>query len=574
MFRFKKVTSTIAIPLILTSYSNFLHAEDYIATPMVKIPAGSFMMGNEGGDPATMPIHSVSVEAFQMSKYMITVAEFKKFAEDTGFVKEATCNDFIDSEGLRGPTYQGSGKWDKHRYTYSDYQPIVCISWQDANAYAKWLSNKTGIKYRLPTEQEWEYAAKANTTTRYFWGDDPMLSQACKYGNFADNTGEHTNNKLYGLSNAGWIGGVNCDDGEAYNAIVGLYRPNPFGLYDMLGNVSQFVNACYSENGYQKHIKATNNDCEFIVHRGGNWHYPAEPASTRGRFKRTGWNVGTGQGFRLAVSGHANNNLPSAEDFEKQLKNAQSQHLANRTKLLNAPQSVKIIKTEKQTFNLSWEPSKDERITAYEIYRANSSNAHLYGGIYSKHYTKVKTVPSEKYNVNVNVSDQGGSFIVVSVSNQQRSLPSKPAVNVIEPKIIELPGQFDMQHATNLVNVKMYHFEATDKLPETYNLFKTNKNTDKSEVSATFKVNIKKSGWYQLNYSGRTFHEGEFFKLWQENRLVGSIEFNAKVDDKVSTRHKVYLEAGNPSLEITVMRDKFDRWGLGWLKFSEINGHL
>ncbi|NVK26030.1 MAG: SUMF1/EgtB/PvdO family nonheme iron enzyme [Gammaproteobacteria bacterium] len=572
MFNRKKTTTGIS--LLLASYLSTLHAAEYIAPPMINIPGGSFMMGTDGGDPATTPIHSVSIDAFQMSKYLVTVAEFKKFAEDTGFVREATCNDFIDNEGLRGPTYQGSGSWNKHRYTYSDYQPVVCISWQDADDYAQWLSIKTGIKYRLPTEQEWEYAAKANTTTRYFWGDDPTMSQACKYGNFADETGEHTNNQQYGLSNIGWIGVVNCDDSEAYNSIVGLYRPNPFGLYDMLGNVSEFVNSCYSANGYQDHKEATKDNCEFIVHRGGNWHYPAAPTSTRGRFKRTGWNVSTGQGFRLAVSGHEKTSSPSSDLFEAQLKSEQSKHLTNRNKLLDAPKNVNVVKVAKQTFNLSWQPSEDNRITGYDIYRSISSTAHLYAGLYSNHYKKVQTVPAEKNSINVNLPAEGGSFRVLAIANQTPSLPSKPAVNIVAPKVVEIPGQFDMQHATELVNVRMYHFEAKDKLPEAYSLFKTNKNSDKTEVSATFKVNIKKSGWYQLNYSGRTFHEGVFFKLWQENRLVGSIDFDTSIDDKISTRHKVYLEAGEKPLEITVMRDKFDRWGLGWLKFTDINDHL
>ncbi len=299
-------------------------AKDYIAPPMVNIPAGEFMMGSEGGDPATMPIHKVSIAAFQMGKYSVTVSEFRKFAEDTGFTRESTCNDFIDGDGLRGPTHIGSGKWDKHRSTYSDYQPVVCISWQDANAYADWLSNKTGIKYRLPTEQEWEYATKANTTSRHFWGDDFDLTKACFYGNFADHTGEHINNQKHGLSNVGWIEHANCDDGEAYNAIVGLYRPNPFGLYDMVGNTAQYLNSCYEESGYNIDSKEQDiNSCEYLVHRGGTWHYPAEPHSTRDRVKRVGWNVGSNTGFRLAVDGQSNNIDQSTVSFEAKFKQAQ-----------------------------------------------------------------------------------------------------------------------------------------------------------------------------------------------------------------------------------------------------------
>lgn len=411
---FKHSTANLSTTLILC-YSGFIasvSAQDYIAPPMVNIPAGSFMMGTEGGDQATQPIHRVSVDAFQMSKYAVTVAEFSEFASDTGYTREANCNDHIDAEGLRGPTYIGSGRWDKHRYSESKYQPVVCVTWQDANAYAEWLSQKTGQKYRLPTEQEWEYAAKANTTTRFFWGDDPKMTQACYYGNFADYTGEYTNNTEYQLSNVGWIEHLNCDDGEAYNAIVGLYRPNPFGLYDMLGNVSEFVSGCYNESGYQVEDKESDGltNCEYQVHRGGNWHYPAAPSSTRNRYKRDGWNVSANIGFRLAISGHGNVVHTSSVEFEASLKQAQIAHRANRTKLLLAPKTVQLVPLKNGEFTLSWSPSSDDRVTNYEIYQSKSGYAHFYSGYYKKHYNKLKTVPADQHHARVTLPKEGGEF--------------------------------------------------------------------------------------------------------------------------------------------------------------------
>lgn len=92
------------------------------------------------------------------------------------------------------------------------------------------------------------------------------------------------------------------NDGEAFNSIVGMYRPNPYGLYDMYGNVSEMLNSCYYSSGY--HIKEemeTNPEkCEFIAIRGGTWHYPPKPYFTRGRYKREGWSVASTIGFRLA----------------------------------------------------------------------------------------------------------------------------------------------------------------------------------------------------------------------------------------------------------------------------------
>lgn len=96
------VSKAVKIFLFSVGAASTAWAQDYIAPPLVKIPAGTFLMGSEGGDPATMPIQPVSVSAFQFAKYPVTVAEFRKFAEDTGFKREFTCNDFIDKEGLRG----------------------------------------------------------------------------------------------------------------------------------------------------------------------------------------------------------------------------------------------------------------------------------------------------------------------------------------------------------------------------------------------------------------------------------------------------------------------------------------
>ena len=554
-------------------------AQDHIVPPMVNIPAGHFMMGAEGGDPATMPIHRVSVDDFQLGKYTVTVAEFRKFADDTGFTRESTCNDFIDKEGLRGPKHIGSGRWDKHRHSYSDYQPVTCISWQDANAYAGWLTSKTGTKYRLPTEQEWEYSAKANTTSRYFWGDDPDTTKACLYGNYADQTGEHINNNKYGMSNVGWIEHVNCDDGEAYNAMVGLYRPNPFGLFDIDGNVGQYLNSCYFEDGYKSRSKEELdvNKCEFIVHRGGNWHYPAQPHATRNRFKREGWNVGTGMGFRLAVDGHSSKLAESAETtakFEKSLKQAQTEHLATRSKIPTAPKNTQLVKvpsdSKGNTYQLSWQPSTDKGVTGYEIYQSKSRYAHLYGGFYQKHYQKLQTVNATENSMDVTLPNTGGSFRVIAVTDKDTSLPSKIVTVFVEPEAVNLPGKINMQDTIALENIPLYHREARTDKSELYYLFKTNKGSDQSTVTASFKINVKKSAWYTLNYRGGSFHTGEFFKLWQNNTLVGKIDYDPEIDDKTSNRHKVFLGKGKQTLQVSVLREGFDRWSMVWLEFTEL----
>ena len=563
------ILNTPTALLFSLSASFITLAAEHIVPPMVNIPAGDFMMGTTGGEQQAQPVHKVNLSAFQLGKYAVTVAEFSKFAADTGYNTESTCNDFIDVEGLRGPEHKGSGRWDKHRYSYSDYQPVTCISWQDANAYAAWLSEQTGQQYRLPTEQEWEYATKANTTSRYFWGDDPLQKDACQYGNFADLTGEQVNNQLYGYSNKGFIEHLNCDDGEAYNAIVGLYRPNPFGLYDMVGNVSQYLNSCFNPQGYVSGTADTAS-CEFIATRGGNWHYPAQPHSNRGRFKREGWNVAAGIGFRLAKDGHSDVVAPSSHAFEQQLHQAQQSRLATREPLLAAVEKVRLTPRANGKLMLSWQPTEDKRVSGYDIYRSTIKLAHLLGGFYQKHYEKAYAVGADSTQLEVSLPDSAGSFIVVARSGQLLGLPSQKIVKSAPSSPAAIPGRIDMQQLTHLQNAPLYYFPASEDKPERYLVFKTNKATEQNMVTLRFNTKVAKAGWYLLNYKGSSFHSGEFFKVWQGSKLAGVVGFDRGIDDAVSNRHQVYLEAGYQPLELTVLRQDFDRWGLSWLELTEV----
>jgi len=93
---------------------------------------------------------------------------------------------------------------------------------------------------------------------------------------------------------------------------------------------------------------------------------------------------------------------------------------------------------------------------------------------------------------------------------------------------------------------------------------------DQPSVTATFNVNVKESGFYTLNYRGRSFKEGEFFKLWQNNKLVGEMSYDAKIDDKTSNRHKVFLDRGTHQLQLMVALEGWNRWSMTWLELAEV----
>jgi formylglycine-generating enzyme len=240
---------------------------------MIVIPAGHFMMGAAPGEEAreelsdefrhrSEPQHAVAVKSFAAGKFEVTRGQYRAFAEATGRSGDG-CFGWVATHF----EMYAERNWRNTGYGQEDSHPTTCVSWEDANAYASWLSQRTGKKYRLLTEAEWEYAARGGTTTRRFWGDDANIS--CDYANGADIS---TRARVPG---AGTWSIANCNDRYAYSAPVGTYRANPFGLHDTLGNVEEWTQDCWNVNYLGAPVDgraATGGDCGLRVARGGSWH--------------------------------------------------------------------------------------------------------------------------------------------------------------------------------------------------------------------------------------------------------------------------------------------------------------
>ena len=236
---------------------------------MVVLPAGLFTMGSPPGEPGRSsdegPQHEVRIaKPLAVAQFPITVDEFKSFATATGYDAGSACT--LMTGGSTGP--QSGVSWRDPGFAQTGTHPAVCIDWTDAHAYAFWLSLKTRKAYRLLSESEWEYAARGRTDPgtypRYYFGEPE--ADFCKYGNGADQTARQ---QIPGIS---WA--LSCSDGYAYTSPVGSYAPNAFGLFDMHGNVWQWVEDCYHEsyNGApQNGASWTEDNCESRVRRGGSW---------------------------------------------------------------------------------------------------------------------------------------------------------------------------------------------------------------------------------------------------------------------------------------------------------------
>jgi len=243
---------------------------------MVPISSGEFVMGSPaseaGGQPDERPQHKVKIEPFWMGQFEVTWNEYEMFMyqdEERKFKKEIPTDPYVDkiSDAVSRPTKPyvemsfGMGK---------DGYPAISMTQHAANKYCEWLSAKMGQYYRLPTEAEWEYACRAGTTTKYSWGDDE--SQAGQYAWFEKNS-------------------------DFKYQKVGRKLPNPWGLYDMHGNVAEWTLDGYEPNAYEKFANAVAVE-PFVrgtkayphVVRGGSWDDSADKLrSAARRFSDKSW---------------------------------------------------------------------------------------------------------------------------------------------------------------------------------------------------------------------------------------------------------------------------------------------
>ena len=297
---------------------------DTLGIPFTRIPAGEFMMGNdESPDSLAVdfpqydrkrflkiddeaPVHRVRItHDFFLGKTEITVGQFRRFVEASGYVAESERDgtggygynrDYDPAATVRGDAFEGRNpkySWRNPGFAQTDDYPAVNVTWNDAVAMGQWLTEKEGVRYRLPTEAEWEYACRAGTQTRYASGNDPrsLVVQANVFDE--DSAANWPKWDVYALP---------VHDGYAFSAPVASFAPNAFGLYDMHGNTWEWVADWHADDTYA-HSPVDDPQGpptgDVRVRRGGSWH--TWPFYARAAFRN--WNSPetryTLLGFRL-----------------------------------------------------------------------------------------------------------------------------------------------------------------------------------------------------------------------------------------------------------------------------------
>jgi len=259
---------------------------------MVIVPAGEFLMGSPAQDGRAsaneLPQHQVKIPRhFAIGRFEVTRKQFEAFLLATGRNRIGGCWVWT----AYGHRWQSERGYRNPSFSQEDDHPVVCVSWDDAQAYAAWLSRTTLRAYRVPTEAEWEYAARAGSSTAYYFGEDSR--SLCDHANGADQ-----------ITAFQW-GNLTCSDGVGVQtARVGRYQPNAFGLYDVLGNVSEWVQDCVNETYTSAPSDGsawTTGNCSHRIIRGGAWDNGPKDLRTavRGAANKQGRDT---VGFRVARS--------------------------------------------------------------------------------------------------------------------------------------------------------------------------------------------------------------------------------------------------------------------------------
>ncbi|MDG2321714.1 MAG: SUMF1/EgtB/PvdO family nonheme iron enzyme [Rhodospirillaceae bacterium] len=264
---------------------------------------GSFVMGAEKAEGDTWgmlermssnerPTAEITIsQRYAIGRTEVTRAQFAVFVDETGFKTKKGCFHLTSA----GWSMQPKLSWRDDSIGGSDAHPVPCLRRPEMAAYMDWLTTKTGQTYRLPSEAEWEYAARAGSSYPTFWGED--WTDACVYQNGADQSFVKVAPDIpYGQF-------ADCDDGYAFTSPAGTYAPNAFGLYDVAGNVGEWTSDCYAQGHADAPADGSplqKRSCKAWVAKGGSWAGFPGLLRVSTRLRIIARTTGSGFGFRVA----------------------------------------------------------------------------------------------------------------------------------------------------------------------------------------------------------------------------------------------------------------------------------
>ena len=238
---------------------------------MIIVPAGTFILGSPPSEPGRRDDEGPQVEIriarpFAVGRYEVTRRQYQAFLRETGHPVRGNC--MIDRRKPGSWALDAETNFHDPGFPQTGDHPAACVSWNDARAYLGWLNEKAGGGYRLLTEAEWEYVARAGTTTAYPWG--PSIHDGCSHMNGFDKVIAGKKGDLY---KGEAISFANCSDGFLNTSPVGSYAANAFGIHDLTGNLAEWVEDCSTQTyaSMKSDGAPVGGDCSKRMVRGGSW---------------------------------------------------------------------------------------------------------------------------------------------------------------------------------------------------------------------------------------------------------------------------------------------------------------
>jgi formylglycine-generating enzyme required for sulfatase activity len=238
---------------------------------MIVVPAGTFTIGSSADEPGRRddegPQKVIRIaQPFAVGRFEVTRGQYEAFLRATHHPVNGNCM----TDRRKPGTWALDAETSFHDpgFSQTDDHPAACVTWNDAKAYVAWLNTRTDGGYRLLTEAEWEYAARAGSTTAYPWG--ASVHDGCVHMNGFDKVIEAKKGDLY---KGEAVSFANCSDGYLNTSPVGSYARNAFGLYDMIGNLAEWVEDCSTQSYDSMRSDGTQEggDCSKRIVRGGSW---------------------------------------------------------------------------------------------------------------------------------------------------------------------------------------------------------------------------------------------------------------------------------------------------------------
>jgi len=546
---FLTVTSQAVFAGAVQSDKNKSAIEPIMAT----IPAGSFEMGSMASE-SSQPIHNVNISEFSMGKYEVTVNEFRQFVEATNYPAPQECRNELNG-WFRAYT---KGNWETNALNTSEFQPVVCINWQAANAYVNWLAKETGKPYRLPSEAEWEYAARAGTKTDYFFGEDPGLTKVCDYANTADLTGETILQRDSNTSYYNWEGELShCNDHSAYASIVGMYKANQFGLHDVVSNVLEMLADCRSEdysNTPKDGSAYIDEKCERRSTRGGSWHWSHWPSAQRGSIPEDF--SGGVDGFRVALDGKAPTLSSESKSFLTKLTFAQQQEQKRRDIQPAFPVPVNNVKLQQDdgSISITWDKSTDEDVESYRVYRNEVA-----GGMFKLLATNLTETSFTEKHVGVMKIE----YSVVAVKYHQQSYYSEPVSTIAG--WVKIPGRVEAESAAESSDSSLTR---TSDVDGGYNF--TGIGGIGADASFKYQIEVPEAGLYTLEYRVASPRDTKGFEVLANDKSIG-IELVTTTGGYHEWKTQQGLEIQlNKGKNTVTLKSLDNNWKLNWLAVKKI----